>query len=149
MDHFSGARYPAYTMRRFYPAMYGKNLTFQPSQYGGPTDAATEAAPATGGSRSVWSSIGGFFADPEVAGGIGTAVGGVTKYYMSQSTADRDLKRQMQAAESQARIDESRARVAALQSKGAGSESNALLWVGGGIMLLALLGGGVYFATRK
>jgi hypothetical protein len=34
MDKFSGARHSAYTMRRFYPAMYGRNLTFMPSQYG-------------------------------------------------------------------------------------------------------------------
>lgn len=34
MDRFSGARHSAYTMRRFYPAMYGQNLTFMPSQYG-------------------------------------------------------------------------------------------------------------------
>jgi hypothetical protein len=143
MDRFSGARYPAITMRRFYPAMYGKNLTFQPSQYG------ASGTSGTSGTGSAWSKIGGFFADPEVAGGIGTAAAGVTQHFLSQSAMDRETKRQMMAAESQGRLAESQARVAALQGTQVGSGSNAVLWVGGGILLLGLIGGGIYFATRK
>jgi hypothetical protein len=149
MDRFSGARYPAITMRRFYPAMYGKNLTFQPSQYGAPTGSTTETATGTSGSTSVWSKVGGFFADPEVAGGIGTLAGGVTQHFLQQSALDRETKRQMMSSESQARLAESQARIANLQASQQGSNSNALLWVGGGIFLLALVGGGIYFATRK
>jgi len=148
MDRFSGARYPAVTMRRFYPAMYGKNLTFQPSQYGGPTSGAP-ATSGTGGASSVWSKVGGFFADPEVAGGIGTLAGGVTQHFLQQSAMDRETKRQMMSSESQSRLAESQARISALQASQRGGESNALLWVGGGIFLLALVGGGIYFATRK
>ena len=140
MDRFSGARYPAITMRRFYPAMYGKNLTFQPSQYG---------ASGTSGTGSAWSKIGGFFADPEVAGGIGTAAAGVTQHFLSQSAMDRETKRQMMAAESQGRLAESQARIASIQGAQVGGGSNAALWVGGGILLLGLIGGGIYFATRK
>jgi len=141
-DHFSGARYSAATMRRFYPAMYGKNLTFQPSQYG------ADAPTATSGATSAWSKIGGFFADPAVAGGIGTAAAGVTQHFLSQSAADRDVKRQALVAESEGRLAESRARVAALQGTQTGSSSGALLWVGGGVLFLGLIGGGIYFATR-
>lgn len=141
-DHFSGDRYSALTMRRFYPAMYGKNLTFQSSQYG------ASGASGTGGSTSAWSKIGGFFADPEVAGGIGTAAAGVTQHFLSQSALDRDVKRQAQVAESEGRLAESRARVAAIQGTQTGSGSGALLWVGGGILFLGLIGGGIYFATR-
>jgi hypothetical protein len=148
MDHFSGARYPAVTMRRFYPAMYGKNLTFQPSQYGGPTSGAP-ATSGTGGASSVWSKVGGFFADPEVAGGIGTLAGGVTQHFLQQSAMDRETKRRAMSSESEARLAESQARISALQASQRGGESNALLWVGGGIFLLALVGGGIYFATRK
>lgn len=144
-DHFSGARYSALTMRRFYPAMYGKNLTFQSSQYGA---SATSGTSGTSGSTSAWSKIGGFFADPEVAGGIGTAAAGVTQHFLSQSALDRDVKRQAQVAESEGRLAESRARVAAIQGAQTGSGSGALLWVGGGILFLGLIGGGIYFATR-
>ena len=49
----------------------------------------------------------------------------------------------------EARLAESQARISALQASQRGGESNALLWVGGGIFLLALVGGGIYFATRK
>jgi len=148
MDRFSGARYPAVTMRRFYPAMYGKNLTFQPSQYGGPTSGAP-ATSGTGGASSVWSKVGGFFADPEVAGGIGTLAGGVTQHFLQQSAMDRETKRRAMSSESEARLAESQARISALQASQRGGTSNALLWVGGGIFLLALVGGGIYFATRK
>lgn len=148
MDRFSGARYPAITMRRFYPAMYGKNLTFQPSQYGGPTDGAS-ATSGTSGSGSVWSKVGGFFADPEVAGGIGTAAAGVTQHFLQQSAMDREAKRQMMTSESQSRVMESQARIASLQASQRGSSSNVALWVGGGVLLLGLIGGGIYFATRK
>jgi hypothetical protein len=135
-------------MRRFYPAMYGRNLTFQPSQYGAPTSGAS-ATSGTSGSGSVWSKVGGFFADPDVAGGIGTAAAGVTQHFLQQSAMDRDTKRQMMAAESQGRLAESQARIASIQASQQGSGSNAALWVGGGILLLALVGGGIYFATRK
>jgi len=143
MDHFSGARYPAVTMRRFYPAMYGKNLTFQPSQYGAAT------AGGASGTGSVWSKIGGFLSDSEVSGGIGTAAAGVTQHFLQQSAMDRETKRQMMSSESQSRLAESQARISALQASQRGGDSNALLWVGGGIFLLALVGGGIYFATRK
>ena len=146
MDRFSGARYPAITMRRFYPAMYGKNLTFQPSQYGADTSGG---ASGTGGSTSVWSKIGGFLSDSEVSGGIGTAAAGVTQHFLQQSAMDRETKRQMLAAESQSRLAESQARIANLQGGQRGADSNVLLWVGGGLALLALVGGGIYFATRK
>jgi len=97
----------------------------------------------------VWSKVGGFFADPEVAGGIGTLAGGVTQHFLQQSAMDRETKRQMMSSESQSRLAESQARISALQASQRGGESNALLWVGGGIFLLALVGGGIYFATRK
>jgi hypothetical protein len=34
MDKYAGARHSAYTLRRFYPAIYGRNMTSMPSQYG-------------------------------------------------------------------------------------------------------------------
>ena len=83
------------------------------------------------------------------SGGIGTLTGGVTQHFLQQNAMDRETKRQMMSSESQSRLAESQARISALQASQRGGDSNALLWVGGGIFLLALVGGGIYFATRK
>jgi hypothetical protein len=156
MDRFSGARYPATVMRRFYPAIYGRNLTFQPSQYARPVVGyGAEAASAE--KQTLLSSIGSFFSETVASEGFKEAAGGITGTLLGkamsgldQKQLDREAKRQAMLAESAARVEESKARTVALQSalSSSGGAPSAVLWVGGGVALLVLVGGGIYFATR-
>lgn len=158
MDGFSGARYSATAMRRFYPAIYGRKLTFQPSQYGryygedaAPAAPATTSAPAE--KKSFWSFLSettsseGF---KETAGAITGTLLGKALSGLDQKQLDREAKRQASLLEAEARAEEARARTVALQSAlSGGGGPSALVWVGGGLALLTLAGVGIYFATRE
>ena len=147
MKGFSGARYPATAMRRFYPAIYGRNLTFQPSQYG--TDAAS---PEEEDKKTVLTWLSGLTSSEgfkETAGAVtGTLLKGALQS-TEQARLDREAQRQAMLAESQARQEEARARTVALQAAlEEGARPTAAIWIGGGVALLLLAGAGIYFATR-
>ena len=148
MDRFSGARYSAYTTRRFYPAIHGRNLTFQPSQYGEDTAAAPEEKKTFLTWLTGVTSSEGF---QETAGGVTGTLLGKALSGLDQKRLDREAKRDALLAESQARVEESKARTVALQSALAGGSGgpSALVWVGGGLALLTLAGVGIYVATRE
>jgi hypothetical protein len=145
MDSFSGARYSATAMRRFYPAIHGRNLTFQPSQYG-------YAAADSGEKKTVltWlSSLTESEGFKETAGSVTGTLLGKAMSGLDQAALDREAKRQAMLDESAARAEESRARAVALQNLGSsGGAPSAAVWIGGGVALLLLAGVGIYFATR-
>jgi hypothetical protein len=159
MDTFSGARYSATAMRRFYPAIQGRNLTFQPSQYGRyyGEDAAASAAPATTPAPEEKKSFWSFLSTTTSSEGFKEATGAITGTLLGkalsgldQKQLDREAKRQAMLMESTARAEEARGRTVALQAALAGgSGPSALVWVGGGLALLTLAGVGIYFATRS
>ena len=146
MDSFSGARYSATAMRRFYPAIHGRNLTFQPSQYG------YAAAADSGEKKTVltWlSSLTESEGFKETAGSVTGTLLGKAMSGLDQAALDREAKRQAMLDESAARAEESRARAVALQNLGSsGGAPSAAVWIGGGVALLLLAGVGIYFATR-
>ena len=150
MDSFSGARYSATAMRRFYPAIHGRNLTFQPSQYG--YAAAAAAAAESGEKKTVltWlSSLTESEGFKETAGSVTGTLLGKAMSGLDQAALDREAKRQAMLDESAARAEESRARAVALQNVGSsGGAPSAAVWIGGGVALLLLAGVGIYFATR-
>lgn len=148
MNGFSGARYPATAMRRFYPAIYGRNLTFQPSQYG--TFGADDTE-----KKTFLQSAGSFLSEAAQSEGFKETAGAITGTLFNralqsadQERLDREAQRQAMLAESQARQEESRARTVALQAALEGGKPTAAIWIGGGIALLLLTGVGIYFATR-
>jgi hypothetical protein len=148
MNGFSGARYSATAMRRFYPATYGRKLTFQPSQYGNAygDDASGEKKTLLTWLTETTSSEG----FKETAGAITGTLLGKALSGLDQKQLDREAARQAQLMEAQARADEAKARSVALQSALAGGGGpGALVWVGGGLALLTLAGVGIYFATRE
>lgn len=146
MDTFSGARYSATAMRRFYPAIHGRNLTFQPSQYGAETEGTKEKQTVLTWLSGLTESEG----FKETAGGITGTLLGKAMSGLDQKQLDREAKRQAMLMESAARSEEAKARTVALQSAlTASTGPSALVWVGGGLALLTLAGVGIYFATRQ
>ena len=140
MNGFSGARYSATAMRRFYPAMYGRKLTFQPSQYGAEKKSFWNFLSETTSSE-------GF---QETAGAVGGTLLGKALSGLDQKQLDREAKRQAMLLESEARAEEAKGRTVALQAALAGGGGpSALVWVGRGLALLTLAGVGIYFATRE
>lgn len=72
MDKYAGARHSAYTLRRFYPAIYGRNMTNMPSQYGSTQreKSTAEVAAETGATlaaRYLTRTVEGRFTDAEIA----------------------------------------------------------------------------------
>jgi hypothetical protein len=133
MDKFSGARHSAYTMRRFYPAMYGRNLTFMPSQYG--ADDKKEEKPKTQREKSTGEVIG------EVIGVV------AYKEYESRRSAReadaavaREGLRQKYESEAAARKISAQALADQMNRK----PSNPIPWLIGGLGII-VVGGLVYF----
>lgn len=146
MDRFSGARYPAYTLRRFYPQMRGHNLTFAPSQYGADEPAkssttgevpASKDAPGgvagSGGANSVWGVLGAFAAD-------------LTKYGLQEAATDRQSARDRANKLADARAEAMRA-VSGGSAQQVGGTS-ALPWIVGGVLALAGVGALVIYANK-
>ena len=142
MDRFSGARHSAFALRRFYPAIYGRNLTHQGSQYGfrHPATCASYGAETTQKTTSFLETI---------ASTVGAVGGTLLNNAMEQDALDREASRQAKLAESTARAEEAKARTVALQTAlQQQSGTSALTWIGGGLALVALAGTGIYLATR-
>lgn len=137
MDRFGGARYPAYTLRRFYPTMIGENLTYAPPQfqYGDPQRGAPQAdfvsslfEYATGLGKQY------------VEGRLQTSQS-QREMLIEQERADLEARRQDRAAASEQR------RVAFQQASRTSSSTNYLPWVLGGFLGLgALVIGGIALA---
>ena len=127
MDKFSGARHSAYTLRRFYPTMYGRNLTFMPSQYGA-TDTQRE--------KSTAQVVG------ETVATLGARYG--TKFLegkLSEAEIAREGLRQKYESEAYARK-----RTADAAAEQMGREAfNPVPWVVGGLGVVAA-GGLIYYA---
>lgn len=135
MDRFSGARHSAYTLRRFYPAMYGRNLTFMPSQYGadddkkGSTQREKSAAETVAEAGTVLAlrygqkALEGKFADAEIA---------------------REGLRQKYASEAEARLVSAQALAKQMDQK----PFNPVPWVVGGLGVVAA-GGIAYYLIAK
>jgi len=135
MDRFSGARHSAYTLRRFYPAMYGQNLTFMPSQYGADDAKAgasqrEKSAVETGTEagavlllRYGQKALEGRFADAEIA---------------------REGLRQKYASEAEARLVSAQALAKQMDQK----PFNPVPWVVGGLGVVAA-GGIAYYLIAK
>lgn len=145
MDRFAGARYPAYTLRRFYPQMRGHNLTFAPSQYGadaakgsGTSDAppakdAPGAVKGQEGATSGWEAFGAFGVD-------------VVRYFAQEASLDRQSARDRAAKLADARAQ------SMLAVSGAGTQQtsgpSAVPWIVGGVLALAGVGALVYVASK-
>ena len=147
MDRFAGARYPAYTLRRFYPQMRGHNLTFAPSQYGAETPAkgsgSSDAPPAKGapgavegqeGATSGWEVLGAFGVD-------------VTKYLAQEYSLDRQSARDRAAKLAEARA-QSMLAVSGGGTKQTGDAPSVVPWIVGGVLALAGVGALVYVASK-
>lgn len=142
MDRFSGARHSAFALRRFYPAIYGRNLTHQGSQYGFRHPAACSAygAEKTQKTTSFFESL---------ASTVGAVGGTLLGNAMEQDALDREAERQAKLMTATAQAEEAKARTVALQTALQQQQGpSALVWVGGGLALVALAGTGIYFATR-
>jgi hypothetical protein len=143
MDHFSGARYPAYTLRRFYPQMRGRNLTFAPSQYYAPSKAASYGADAPGGTTGVEAPTSPY----EILGAVGTDV---VKFFAQEESLDRQAARDRAAKLAEARMESIRARSQAVAGGGASQVggTSALPWIVGGVLALAGVGALVIYANK-
>lgn len=139
MDRFGGARYSAYTLRRFYPAMVGENLTFAPSQYSGVEYAGTQRQAASG-----WDIVSGL---TEFATGLGTEwVRG--KFEASQSEREIALEeRRARIAQLQADADARRAVLT--QPTQVPTQMNYLPWVFGGLGLIAAVTVGAIILSQS
>lgn len=145
MDRFAGARYPAYTLRRFYPQMRGHNLTFAPSQYGAepaktsgsseppPAKDAPGAAEGQEGATSGWQVLGAFGVD-------------VTRYLAQEYSLDRQSARDRAAKLAEARAQ------SMLAVAGGGvqqtSAPSAVPWIVGGVVSLAVVGGLIWAVSK-
>lgn len=128
MDRFSGARHSAYTMRRFYPAMYGRNLTFAPSQYG-----ATE--PETLREKPV----------PQVAGEvIGVVAYREYERRTARSEAEAAAAREAMRLDAESKAEARKISAQALADQMSRKPSNPIPWLVGGLGIV-VVGGLVYF----
>jgi hypothetical protein len=139
MDHFSGARYPAYTLRRFYPQMLGRSLTFAPSQYHATSKVASYGADAPSG-------VTGAGGADSVAGVLGAFVADLTKYGLQEASADRQSARDRANKLADARAEAMRA-VSGGPAQQVGGTS-ALPWIVGGVLALAGVGALVIYANK-
>jgi hypothetical protein len=140
MDRFGGARYPAYTLRRFYPTMIGENLTYAPPQfqYGDPQ----RGTPQADFLSSVF----------EYATGLGKQY---VEDRLQTSRTQREMRIEQERLDAEARRQQksadAEARRISLQNLGRKSETpNYLPWVLGGLLGLGVLVvGGVAIASKK
>jgi hypothetical protein len=146
MDRFAGARYPAYTLRRFYPQMRGHNLTFAPSQYGAEApmssygaDTPPPATDAPGGAKGAEGTTSGW----EVLGAFGVDV---TKYFAAEYSADRAAARERAAKLAEARAQSMLAVSGANTQQTSGG--GAVPWIVGGVLALVGVGALVYVASK-
>lgn len=133
MDKFSGARHSAYTMRRFYPAMYGRNLTFMPSQYG--SEEKKESKPNTQREKSTGEVIG------EVIGVIGY------KEYerrTARAEADAAVARESLRLDAESKAEARKISAQSLADQMNRKPSNPIPWLIGGLGII-VVGGLVYF----
>jgi hypothetical protein len=134
MDKFSGARHSAYTMRRFYPAMYGRNLTFMPSQYGADEPGEGKKASASKTTQREKSTL-------EVLGEIGGSfIGRKLVAQEEEAAIAREGMRQKNEADAYARKVSADALAAQMNRK----PFNPLPWLVGGLGV-AVVGGLVYY----
>lgn len=136
MDKFSGARHSAYTMRRFYPAMYGRNLTFMPSQYGADDDdEKKESKPKTQREKSTGEVIG------EVIGVIGYRE---YERRTSRAEADAAAAREGMRLKYESEAEARKISAQALANQMNRKPSNPIPWLIGGLGII-VVGGLVYF----
>ncbi len=146
MDRFAGARYPAYTLRRFYPQMRGHNLTFAPSQYGAAAvvssygaDAPPAATDAPGAVKGAEGATSGY----EILGMFGLE--GI-KYFAAEASADRQAARDRAAKLAEARA-QSMLAVSGASTQQT-SDGGAVPWIVGGVLALVGVGALVYVASK-
>lgn len=137
MDRFAGARYSAYTLRRFYPAMMGNNLTYTPPQY-------QYGDPQKGAQQKGGNFLSSLF---EYATDIGTQY---VSERMSEARTQRELLIEQQRLDMEQKILDREAKRIALQDASKPQQvTNYVPWVLGGLGALVLFGGIVVIATKK
>ena len=128
MDKYAGARNAAYTLRRFYPVIYGRNMTSMPSQYG-----ASQREKST---AELFSETG-----ATLLGRYGTRV---LEGRLTEAEIARENLRQRGEAEAYAR----RVSADALAQQMSQKPFNPVPWLIGGLGVVAA-GGLIYYAMAK